>query len=73
MPQLQWPEHEMKQDSFQYLYIVCSQEFAAHSICKCHSDDVYSKAVIMKALLVWLTLNHQLWLFKRVSEEEKNI
>ena len=55
------PEHEMKQDSFQYLNIVCSL------------DDIYSKAVTMEALLVWLTLNHQLGLFKRFSEEENNI
>ena len=34
------PEHEMKQDSFQYLNIVCL------------FDDIYSKAVIMEALLV---------------------
>ena len=46
---------------------------SAHSIRECHYDDVYSKAVIMKARLVWLTLNHQLELFKRVSEKENNI
>ena len=51
----------MKQDSFQYFNIICSFE------------DVYSKAVIVLAILVWLTLNHQLGLFKRFLEEEKNI